>query len=183
MMERKEVEQALLTETANEKRILTFAALLAKASGSDVIVVGGSAIEVYTRGGYTSGDIDLTGDRRKIHLVLKAWEFKDEGRLWTHKDWKVAVEVVGAQYNGSLFRTSLIETPYGPVRVAAIEDLLIKRLAEAKHWKVKKALDEAAILWAATADRLDYSYLEEQAKRYDVVDILSDFRLRVNSQS
>jgi len=31
--------------------------------------------------------------------------------------------------------------PYGPVRLAAIEDLLVKRLASAKHWKVRGDFD------------------------------------------
>ena len=179
-MEGKVVDEALRHENATEKRILNFAALLARASGSEVIVVGGSAIEIYTRGGYVSGDLDVTGERQPIHRVLRDWGFKIEGRLWIHKEWKLAIDVVGPRYNGSYYRTSLIETPYGPVRVAAIEDLLIKRLAEAKHWQVSKALDEAAILWKTMEDRLDRSYLEEQAKRYDVADILLDFRRRMN---
>jgi len=179
VIDEKDVDEALRHETATEKRILNFTALLAKACGTEVIVVGGSAIEVYTRGGYVSGDLDVTGERQPILQVLKGWGFQTEGRLWIHKDWKLAVDVVDSRYNGSYYRTSLIETPYGPVRVAAIEDLLVKRLAEAKHWQLSEAVNEAAILWKTTENRLDQSYLEEQAKRYDVTDILSDFRRRM----
>jgi hypothetical protein len=179
LIDEKAVDKALQTETASERRILVFAALLAKASGSEVIVVGGSAIEVYTRGGYVSGDIDIVGEREPIVRVLKDWSFKSRGRLWTREKWELAVEVVGPRYTGSYYRTSVIETPHGPVRVAAIEDLIIKRLAEAKHWRVRAAVEEAESLWKATVERIDTAYLETQAKAYHVSDILTDFRRRL----
>ena len=54
---------AELRSARNEtERRLHFSALLAKAGevpADDFIIVGGSAIEIYTRGEYTSGVIDI----------------------------------------------------------------------------------------------------------------------------
>jgi hypothetical protein len=171
-----EVEAVLNQSGTRESRILNFAAVLARESREEVIVVGGSAIEVYTPGAYASGDIDLVGDKDAILAVLTKWKFTEHGRLWIRKDWRIAIDVVGPTYTGSLFRTSLTQTKYGPVRIAAIEDLLIKRLALAKHWRAKAALDEAALLWKDYKERMDMNYVEECARNYDVIDILKDFR-------
>jgi len=167
----------ILTATSESyDRILYFAALLAGESRSDIVVVGGSAIEVYTRGGYVSGDIDIRAERTAVHRVLARWKFKDEGRLWIRSDWKIAVDVVGDQYSGDSYRAATVSTPYGPVRIAVVEDVFVKRLASAKHWQVKAALDEADLLWRDYRDKMDIPYLDRQARTYDVVDLLTEFR-------
>lgn len=167
----------ILSETPEKhNRILVFAALLQAESGSDVIVVGGSAIEIYTRGGYVSGDIDVRAERAKVHRVLGQWGFKDHGKLWIRQDWQIAIDVVGDRYTGDPYRATTISTPYGPVRIAAVEDVFVKRLASAKHWGVREALDEADLLWKDYADKMDVVYLERQARFYNVEDLLADIR-------
>lgn len=169
---------ARVLESTPEKynRTLYFAALLARASGSEVVVVGGSAIEIYTRGGYVSGDIDIRADRGAIHRTLRRWGFEDHGRLWIRKDWQIAIDVVGDQYSGDTYRATSVLTPHGPVRLAVVEDLFVKRLASAKHWRVRVALDEADLLWRDYRRDMDEAYLDRQARAYDVTDLLAEFR-------
>jgi hypothetical protein len=173
-----EVGRILAKTQASHDRILYFGALLASESESDVVIVGGSAIEVYTRGGYVSGDIDIRADKASIHRVLAQWKFKDEGRLWIRPDWKLAIDVGGDPYSGDPYRATSISTPYGPVRIAVVEDVFVKRLASAKHWKVQAALVEAELLWKEYRSTMNVQYLERQAKAYDVVDLLGAFRKR-----
>jgi hypothetical protein len=157
-------------------RILVFGALLARESGSDLVIVGGSAIEVYTRGGYVSGDLDIRADRGAVDRALAGWNFKHEGRLWIHSEWKFAVDVVGDQYSGDPYRAMTIVTPFGPVRIAVVEDLFVKRLAAAKHWQVRAAIDEADLLWRDYRETMDPIYLDRQALTYKVADLLAEFR-------
>ncbi|MCI4325871.1 MAG: hypothetical protein L3K00_08365 [Thermoplasmata archaeon] len=171
-----EVGRILRATPKSYERILTFAALLAAESGSDVVVVGGSAIEVYTKGGYVSGDIDNRADRELVRRALTAWKFTDEGRLWTRADWAIAVDVVGHRYTGDAYRATTVATPYGPVHIAVVEDLFVKRLAAATHWKVRAALDEASLLWQDYSDSMDLAYLDRQATTYKVEDLLAVFR-------
>jgi hypothetical protein len=167
----------ILRSTPNRyDRILNFAALLAQESGSDVVVVGGSAIEIYTKGGYVSDDIDIRAEREPVRRALTRWKFKDEGRLWTRTDWKIAVDVVGNRYTGDPYRATTAATPYGPVQIAVVEDLFVKRLASAKHWQVRAALDEADLLWQDYSDKMDVAYLDRQAAVYKVADLLAVFR-------
>ena len=176
MTTEQEVGRVLAKTRASHDRILYFCALLASESQSDVVIVGGSAIEIYTRGGYVSGDIDIRADKASVHRVLARWNFKDEGRLWIRSDWRLAIDVVGDKYSGDPYRATTISTPYGPVRIAVVEDVFVKRLASAKHWKVQAALKEAEFLWKDYRGTMDIQYLERQAKAYDVVDLLEEFR-------
>lgn len=182
MTSAQDVAEALAAESATDQRILKFAALLGAEAQTDVIVVGGSAIEIYTRGGYVSGDIDLVGSRSAIRRVLSEWGFVTRGRVWVHEGWKLVVDLVGEVYTGDRYRLSTVVTSFGPVRLAALEDLIIKRLAEAKHWQVQRALQEAALVWRAHGDALDQTYLDLQARRYEVTDILRDLRRTIQGQ-
>jgi hypothetical protein len=170
------VAEILASTAMSYDRILAFGALLARESGSDVVIVGGSAIEVYTRGGYVSGDIDIRADRSRVERTLAGWGFQHEGRLWIRFDWRIAVDVVGNRYSGDPYRATTISTPYGPVQIAVVEDLFVKRLAAAKHWQVREALDEADLLWRDYRDSMDVTYLDRQALTYKVDDLLAEIR-------
>jgi hypothetical protein len=176
MTTEEEVGSVLSSTKARYDRVLYFGALLAKESGSDVVIVGGSAIEIYTRGGYVSDDIDVRADRAAVHRVLGQWSFKDEGRLWIRSDWDIAIDVVGDRYSGDPYRATTVSTPYGPVRIAVVEDVFVKRLASAKHWQVQSALEEAELLWKDYRNSMDTEYLDRQARSYDVGDLLSALR-------
>lgn len=176
MTSAEEVDRILRETAARHDRIVYFGALLAHESRSDVVIVGGSAIEVYTRGGYVSGDIDVRADKKAVQRVLAVWGFQDEGRLWIRSDWGIAIDVVGDRYSGDPYRATTISTPYGPVRIAVVEDLFVKRLASAKHWRVPAALEEAGLLWMDYEASMDIEYLERQARSYDVLDLLAAFR-------
>lgn len=186
MIEAKVVERALESAENSAARILYFAALLSaalRATEGPVVIVGGSAIEVYTTGVYTSGDIDLVTSRSSAARVLNSWGFRSEGRTWYHKSWKLDVDLVGVDYTGSLSRIREVETPYGPVRLAAVEDLIIKRLSEAKHWQGRRqeAFEQAALLASEMSGDLDELYLDARARQEEVVDILADLRAQLQA--
>jgi len=72
------------------KRRGLFVALLSseceKRCGEMPIVVGGEALEIYTQGGYTTGDIDLKGPKDCMESILKEWGFQRKGRIWFNPD-------------------------------------------------------------------------------------------------
>src|SRR5208282_2492234 len=102
---------------------------------------------------------------------------------WRRRDWDVDLDLCGPNLSGSHARIHVIETPYGPARIAAVEDLLAKRLAELKHWPTtpawrKDLVKQIEILIAEYGDRLDEEYLAFVTRRDDIVDVLADFRRR-----
>lgn len=162
------------------ERRLRFAALLAstlRASETEFIVVGGSAIEFYTRGQYTTGDVDVvyTG-RADVDEVLLDWHFVRQGRIWLNERLGVVLDFVKPPYTGDLARTQALETPYGSIRLAALEDLIVKRLASAKHWRRPHDTDHAQLLAVAYQDRIQWGYMERLAAEYDVEDLLAALR-------
>jgi hypothetical protein len=58
-----------------------------------MIVVGGSAIEIYTRGGCASDDIDIVGPRDPILHVLNGWGFeRGDRQAWGNQEWRIFVD-------------------------------------------------------------------------------------------
>jgi hypothetical protein len=183
---RAEVARILKSQRDTTTRDLYFCALLSREVGEQdapTIVVGGSAIEIYTEGAYVSGDIDLVGNRTALAKILKSWGFTRKGREWYSQDWRIAVDLVGGPggLTGSRARVRIIVTPYGPVRLAAVEDLIIKRLVSAKYWEIRSDREHAAILARKYRDELDRGYLSEAAIRAEVPDEWTELERRLYS--
>ncbi len=172
-----ELKSKLSVAADETQRRLFFAALLRAEAGvpvDDFIVVGGSAIEIYTVGKYTSGDIDIvSSEDEKIGAVLRSWQFEKGGRVWVSETLQIVVDLVKHPYTGSAERTTVGATPFGPVRIAAIEDLLVKRLSSYKHWKEKGDYAHAMLLALQFRDTLDWPYVEKFGKEHDVGELVA----------
>jgi len=101
--------------------------------GVELVVVGGSAIEFYTDGAYTSGDVDLCLHPRSQSLSLRARQevMGELGAEGGPRNWRLCglfVDVLGALE--SLAHTPLrqLEGPFGPVVLVQPEDLIAERV-------------------------------------------------------
>ena len=179
-----DVKRAVRTAQSPTQGRIHFAALLASAAQvgpDDFIVVGGSAIEFHTVGEYTSGDIDIVSSRSNaLRKVLRRWEFTGGPRVWFNEDLGIAVDLVTYPYTGDLARTQVYTTPYGTIRVAGVEDLLVKRLASAKHWKIPGDIEHAKLLALLYGDRIDWDYVRKFAALHDVEDFLEALLKAIN---
>jgi hypothetical protein len=159
---------------------LYFEALLGREAGAPAegfVVVGGSAIEAYTTGRYASGDIDIVATHgERVEEVLRAWGFRRHGRVWTNEELRLVVDLVKLPYTGNLEKTRVLLTSFGPVRLAAVEDLLVKRLSSAKHWKQPGDLEQAKLLALQFFDSIDWAYVERFAREHDVGEIADALR-------
>jgi hypothetical protein len=163
------------------ERNLWLGALLGKEAETAVVVVGGSAIEVYTSGQYVSGDIDLVGDRNSIIATLERWGFRRDGRLWSRPDLDLWADPVGRFYTGDERRLREVVTPYGPVRLASVEDLIAKRLIETKVWPRggTDMFSQAVALAAEYSDEIDWDYVTQVARRDRADDLVPELRRRI----
>lgn len=161
------------TDDPTERKI-RFLALLTSSlprSKRRPVLAGGSAIEVYLDGTLRTGDMDVVYDTSALVGLLKKWGFERGGlRSWANYELGLAVDAVGETLTGSYARTTTITTDYGPATIIGVEDLVLKRLASAKHWKVTTDMEQAYLLARAHEDRIDWKYVEEEAKKSEISD-------------
>ena len=103
--------------------------------GFKLVVVGGSAVEFYTEGGYMSGDIDFC--RREIApipLRLAQDVMAQLGAVGGPRSWQVCglfVVMLGSLENESTAPMRTIATPYGTVTLVPRELALVERVLAA----------------------------------------------------
>jgi hypothetical protein len=131
---------------------------------------------------YVSGDIDLVGGRQAIISALERWGFHREGRLWSRSDLRLWADPVGPHYIGDVRRLREVSTPYGPVRLASVEDLIAKRLIEVKVWPQRgthELFDQAVALATEYREDIDWNYVTLVAKREGAGDLVPELRSRI----
>lgn len=180
-MNAEELARILAKAKSGGERNLWLGALLAREAQTEIVIVGGSAIEVYSSGRYVSGDIDIVGDRPSIIRALEGWGFRKKGRLWVRSDLGVWVDPVGKRYTGDIAKLRDVSTPYGSVRLASVEDLVAKRLIETKVWP-RGGIDlfgQAVALAAEYQDEIDWDYVVRVAGQDGAEDLVPELRRRL----
>jgi hypothetical protein len=172
----------ILKEEDGFKRKLNFAALLANRLGRigvDSVLVGGSAVEVYTNGDFATADMDFdVSDLGKAVKVLKSLGFRKQDSLWFSAELNIAVDLSAKGYSGDRDKLRIFEIKKYRLKVAGVEDLIVGRLYSAKIWKSnpQRDLEEAKALLTVFKDKLDDDYLDTIAKKNTVKDILTKVR-------
>ncbi|MFH1762080.1 MAG: UbiD family decarboxylase [bacterium] len=150
---------------------------LFKISGKRPILLGGGAVEFYTFGGYTTGDIDIAFDNRSLfNKVAMDAGFTKEGRHWFHKELDVAVEIPAAiliNETAPLFEVDIL----GKIcLIIGIEDLIIDRLNAYVHWKSEGDGEWAKNLVHLNKEKINWSYLNQKALDNGVETALKDLK-------
>src|SRR2546428_12934667 len=104
--------------------------------GAFLLLVGGQAVETYTAGQFTTGDIDITTtDQEATERLLTRLGFKREGMIWLNQKLAIAVRIVGSYPT----RTEKVRTvEVGPYRARVVggEEMIIVRIRAAKFRKI-----------------------------------------------
>lgn len=140
--------------------------------GESVYLVGGQAVETYTAGQFTTGDVDITTtDRKTTEGILAQIGFKSTGMIWLNEALGIAVQIVGRYPTRTEGVRDFEVGPY-TVHVVGVENLIVDRLAAAKHWKSARDREAAQALWNIFKDQLDKEYLKKRAREERVQDML-----------
>lgn len=177
MASRGEVERAIRNAASAGERVAALGALLAKDSGlgNKLVVVGGSALSVYTAGAYVSQDIDVIGKEEKLVPVLRRWGFEPKERAgrryWIRDDLGLLIDIIDREdYVGLAGSIRVESTPFGPVSIAAVEDLIVRRLIFAKRDRSAELLNQAVLLWIRFGRELDEEYLAYHVRFEGILD-------------
>lgn len=125
------------------------------------VVVGGSAVEFYTRGAYATADLDLVvPGLEEVARVLEALGFERRGASFVHPDVPIVVDLPPEPLAGDPGRLSVVEVGGWHVYVMGIEDLVADRLRAAAYWNDDGSKEWAVQLLAVYWDDLDWAYLQ-----------------------
>ncbi len=175
----------LATERDSVKKRARFVALVTremmKAGAGEPIIVGGEALEIYTQGSYTSGDIDLKASFLLCKILTNAGFYDRGSGNFYHPGLDIYVDWLGPNFDPGQeeVRERALTIRLGEdehVKVISIEDLIVDRLNAAKH-----AQDSDSRMWAETlvdvarkaGIELDEAYLDRIARFEDVQDELA----------
>ena len=122
---------AELDPTIKSLKMASLCSALWAERGVELVVVGGSAIEILTEGAYASGDLDLCHTTASLPIRERQEVMGLLGAKGGPRNWQVAgmfVDVLG--FAESFARTPYrrVQAPYGDVLVMKPEDLLVERV-------------------------------------------------------
>jgi hypothetical protein len=145
----------VLAAPAGTQRRLTFLVWLDRRirdlGGLPPFLVGGAAVEIYTQGGYMTGDIDLKCPEEPLSSILAEVGFLKKGRVRVHPDADLWVDRVGEapeaphEISSNAVELRLLD---GRIHVISPEELVLDRLRAAVRWK-----DEDGLIWAGAIIR------------------------------
>lgn len=144
------------------------------------IIVGGLAVEIYTRSEYTTVDIDIVLSRRDLadHFLVELG-FSREGRHWYHADLLISIEIPSDMLENAT-EDKVIELQLNNgyrVFVIGIEDIILDRLRTCIHWKSTADCEWGKRLFLLHYDRLDRNYLLEMAKKDKTIETINSWRI------
>lgn len=142
--------------------------------------MGGSLVEFYTTGAYTTGDVALVGDREPIGALLTGAGFERDRRYYVRDALGLVCEVPSR----SLRPTETIvdvEVEGDTVPMVSVEDAIVDRLLAANHWKSPTDWEQAMLLYQAHRDRLDLKDLRKKAKENRVGKTLDELEEAANA--
>jgi hypothetical protein len=117
--------------TLKSLKLASLCTTLWKERGVQLVVVGGSAIELLTEGAYASGDIDMCTVSGTLRLRDRQDVMGELGAEGEPRSWRVAgfyVDLLGPAESFAHTPYRSLQGPYGEVLVMKPEDLLVERV-------------------------------------------------------
>lgn len=137
-MDAKKIKSAL-TDISGEKdptlksaKLASLCSTLWAERGVELVVVGGSAIEILTEGAYASGDLDMCHANKATLPIAERKEIMGLlGAKGGPRNWQVAgmyLDLLGPVESFARTPFRRVEAPYGSILVMKPEDLLVERV-------------------------------------------------------
>jgi predicted nucleotidyltransferase len=173
-----EFEERLRTASSMlEKKLLIVGELTRRLAPQGIrpVIVGGTAVEIYSLGAYQTYDIDLVvAQREQAISALETMGFQRTGRVWFHPDWEMAIEIPDTHLAGDTARLNRLEIEGYQVDCIGLEDLILDRLNAAVHWRSSEDRRWVTILLRAYRNTLDLTYLHERANQEGTLSVLEE---------
>jgi hypothetical protein len=189
---RKLLHQAANTKKKLERQLYVAAAISGsfEEEGIHAVLVGGTVVEYYTAGGYTTGDIDMVLpplEKMEIERVMQELGFErfEDYRHWLHPKIPVPVEFPpGPLQIGHLPVQEVNEIEIGKIKlkILRVEDILLDRLIMAQEWKDLQAQAQSEMLMDAHYVKMDWPYIHQKASQLGILKLLQKIQKKANQR-
>jgi predicted nucleotidyltransferase len=186
------LHQAENTQKKLEKQLYVAAAISGafEEKGIYAVLVGGTVVEYYTAGGYTTGDIDMVLpplEKMEIERVMQELGFErfEDYRHWLHPKIPVPVEFPpGPLQMGHLPVQEVNEIEIGKIKlkILRVEDILLDRLIMAQEWKDLQAQAQSEMLMDAHYVKMDWPYVHRKASELGILTLLQKIQKKVKQR-
>ena len=183
------IDQAITRQPKLERQLYLAGAISAgfEERGISAVLVGGTVVEFYTAGEYSTADIDMILPplgSKEIGAIMEELGFVRAGdyRHWSHPEIPFPVEFPpGPLQVGHLPVEELNELDVEGIKlkVLKVEDILLDRLVMAQEWSDAQAKVQAEMLMYAHYEEIDWPYLHRQAAKIAVLKILQNVQKKV----
>lgn len=176
---RGELEEAAASEGFN--RWLEIFAVLHRAfegiGYQTPILVGGAAIEFYTRGGYATSDLDalLFTPHEKVDSTMISLGFQKHGRHWIHGPLNIFVEFPGSPSDDPTLRINRILIKETEIKIESLENALLTRLCYFDQGQIADGITVLALI-SAHVGKIDWHALENLAKAENLFPLLEGIK-------
>lgn len=186
------LQKAVNTRNKLERQLYVAAAISCsfEKEGIYAVLVGGTVVEYYTAGEYTTGDIDMVLpplEKREVEKVMQELGFErfEDYRHWLHPKIPVPVEFPpGPLQIGHLPVQEVNEIEIGEVKlkILKVEDILLDRLIMAQEWKDFQAQVQSEMLMTVHYVEIDWPYLHQKASSLKVLQLFQKIQKRVKQR-
>lgn len=136
------------------------------------VLVGGAAVELYTGGAYTTGDLDFVGNvPDSVSESLLNAGFIKEGRHWIQEKAGIFLEFPSSSLEAGAV-AAIIKVGSAKILIISPEDLFVDRLAAWKFWNSTLDGVNAYLLYRFQHMDLDLERLRDRAQTENVPDAL-----------
>ena len=152
--------------------------------GIKTVLSGGSCVQIYSQGKYTSDDIDLidrfNGGHTQIKNVMLGLGFKEHNRYFVHEDTSLFIEFPRGPLgvgDAPVKEIASFEQETAILRLLTATDCIKDRLAAYYHWDDAQSLEQA--VWVAEENEFDVQSIALWSKDENELDKFAEFKKRV----
>ncbi|MFA7083556.1 MAG: hypothetical protein WC141_03365 [Arcobacteraceae bacterium] len=146
----------------------------------NVVLSGGSCVEIYSQGDYTSYDIDLVNRYNetffKIKKIMESLGFKEEGKYFTYPDTKFFIEFPSGPLgvgDACVKDINELRTSFGILKLLTPTDCVKDRLAAYYHWDDQQSLVQA--VWVSQKNYVNFDNLQKWSELEKSIEKYNNF--------
>ena len=153
-------------------------------AGIETVLSGGSCVQIYSQGRYTSDDIDLidrfNGGHTLIKNVMFEMGFKEHNRYFVHEDTELFIEFPRGPLgvgDAPVHDIAILEEETGILKLLTPTDCIKDRLAAYYHWDDPQSLEQA--VWVAQQNDFDFESIALWSEKENAVDKFNIFKEKI----